>query len=222
MSAGHQPLPINDWIINMFMFLVHSAFLIALFFIIGCIIGCLLHRLLDGHNKKQIGTPSVTVEPIIVPKVILPSSIITPKVEVAPKENTEASEAVPLLIQKEATTLSKAAPPQASNSKIMTVKSKKTKSDNLTLINGIGNILEKRLNDMGVFYFEQIAQWTILQSEEFSAALGFKGRAIREGWVTQSEVLAKGGTTDHAKKVEGGRIATSRISKINEKSPKKK
>jgi hypothetical protein len=73
-----------------------------------------------------------------------------------------------------------------------------------------------------VFHFEQIANWTMSQAETFSKAIGFPGRALREGWVKEAAIFAKGGTTDHAKKVESGKITTSRVSTSAEKSGKKK
>jgi predicted flap endonuclease-1-like 5' DNA nuclease len=63
--------------------------------------------------------------------------------------------------------------------------------DDLTLISGIGNVLQKRLNDMGIFHFDQIAQWSISDAEHVSQSVGFKGRAIREKWIEQATVLAK-------------------------------
>jgi predicted flap endonuclease-1-like 5' DNA nuclease len=95
------------------------------------------------------------------------------------------------------------------------------KPDNLTLINGIGNVIETKLNELGVFHFEQVANWTMAQAETFSTAVGFRGRALREGWVKEAAIFAKGGTTDHAKKVESGKITTSRISTTSGKGGKK-
>ena len=94
------------------------------------------------------------------------------------------------------------------------------KPDNLTLINGVGNVIEKKLHDLGVFHFEQIANWTEKMADDFSASIGFPGRARREGWMKEAALFAKGGTTEHARKVEAGEIATSRKSTAAEK-PKK-
>ena len=96
------------------------------------------------------------------------------------------------------------------------------KPDNLTLINGIGNVIEKKLHAMGVYHFEQIANWTKAQAEDFSKAVGFPGRAEREGWMKESAVFMKGGTTEHARKVEAGAIPTSRKSTAAEKGKSKK
>jgi predicted flap endonuclease-1-like 5' DNA nuclease len=96
------------------------------------------------------------------------------------------------------------------------------KPDNLTLINGIGNVIEKKLHGMGVFHFEQIASWSKAQAEDFSRAVGFPGRAERENWMKEAAVFMKGGTTDHARKVEKGEIPTSRKSTAAEKAKPKK
>ena len=118
-----------------------------------------------------------------------------------------------------------AAKPAAPAKKPMPMKLDKAiggKPDNLTLIDGIGTVLEKKLNEMGVFHFEQIANWTMAQAETFSKVVGFPGRALREGWVKEAAIFAKGGTSDHAKKVEAGKITTSRISTTAGKGGKKK
>ena len=94
------------------------------------------------------------------------------------------------------------------------------KPDNLTLINGIGNVIEKKLHALGVFHFEQIANWTEQMAEDFSKSVGFPGRAKRESWMKEAGLFAKGGSTEHARKVEAGIIPTSRKSTAAEKSRK--
>jgi predicted flap endonuclease-1-like 5' DNA nuclease len=86
------------------------------------------------------------------------------------------------------------------------------KPDNLTLINGIGNAIEKKLNSLGVFRFEQIAAWTSEQADKFSLEVGFPGRVKRENWIGEAKIFAKGGSTAHARRVEKGEVATSRQS----------
>lgn len=116
-----------------------------------------------------------------------------------------------------------AAKPAAPTKKPMPMKLDKPiggKPDNLTLINGIGNVIETKLNEMGVFHFEQVANWTMAQAEAFSTAVGFRGRALREGWVKEAAIFAKGGTTEHAKNVEAGKITSSRVSTAKEKGSK--
>ncbi len=130
----------------------------------------------------------------------------------------------PVAKAKPSTGKAAAAKPAAPVKKPMPMKLNKPiggKADNLTLINGIGNVIETKLNEMGVFHFEQVANWTMAQAEDFSTAVGFRGRALREGWVKEAAIFAKGGTTEHAKNVEAGKITSSRVSTASEKGGKK-
>ena len=63
--------------------------------------------------------------------------------------------------------------------------------DELTLIKGIGPVLEKKMNDSGIKYFTQIANWTKEEINEFSEKLNFKGRVERDNWVEQAKELNK-------------------------------
>lgn len=91
------------------------------------------------------------------------------------------------------------------------------KPDNLTLIDGIGNGIEKKLNAIGCWHFDQVAAWTDIEQTWIGHYVGFAGRPQREGWVREAAILASGGTTEHAKRVENGEISTSRISSDDEK-----
>jgi predicted flap endonuclease-1-like 5' DNA nuclease len=90
------------------------------------------------------------------------------------------------------------------------------KADNLTLIDGVGNAIEKKLNALGIFHFEQIARWNAANQVWIGNEIGFPGRPERENWVGEAKILASGGTTAHARAVESGKIATSRKSKPGE------
>lgn len=73
------------------------------------------------------------------------------------------------------------------------------KADDLKLIWGVGPKLEQLLNEMGVFHFDQIAAWTEENLAWVDQKLGsFKGRAVRDRWIVQGAVLAKGGTEQDA------------------------
>jgi len=65
-------------------------------------------------------------------------------------------------------------------------------ADNLQEIKGIGAVLEKKLNAMGIERFEQIAGWTESDIAEIDEQLNFRGRIQREKWVEQAQELAKG------------------------------
>jgi NADH-quinone oxidoreductase subunit E len=73
------------------------------------------------------------------------------------------------------------------------------KGDDLKLIWGVGPALEKLLNKMGIWHFDQIAAWTAKELAWVDENLqGFKGRAKRDDWVKQAKKLAKGWRPDNA------------------------
>jgi predicted flap endonuclease-1-like 5' DNA nuclease len=64
------------------------------------------------------------------------------------------------------------------------------KPDNLELIYGIGPVLSKRLNRLGITTFAQIAQWTDVDIDRIEPQLDtIQGRIRREGWVADARRL---------------------------------
>ena len=61
--------------------------------------------------------------------------------------------------------------------------------DDLKLISGVGPKLEEKLHSIGVYRFEQIANWTGDHIAEFDNLLSFKGRIERDDWVTKAREL---------------------------------
>ncbi len=66
---------------------------------------------------------------------------------------------------------------------------RKAGADDLTVIKGIGPKIHGQLNDMGVFHYDQIADWKAPECEYVNAGLKFKGRIEREEWVKQAKRL---------------------------------
>jgi branched-chain amino acid transport system ATP-binding protein len=64
------------------------------------------------------------------------------------------------------------------------------KPDRLTLIKGIGPVNERKLNEHGIFHFDQIAAWKRADIATAEAYLAFDGRIEREDWVGQAKTLA--------------------------------
>lgn len=74
-----------------------------------------------------------------------------------------------------------------------TLKGKLTKSvmlpakDDLKRIVGIGPVIEKKLNDMGIYSFRQISEFAPLTIDEITKAIKFfPGRIERDNWVSQA------------------------------------
>ena len=80
-------------------------------------------------------------------------------------------------------------------------------ADNLKEIKGVGPAMEKMLNGMGVYHFDQIAAWSADEVAWVDANLkGFKGRVSRDGWVDQAKILMTGAETEFSQRVEDGKV----------------
>jgi predicted flap endonuclease-1-like 5' DNA nuclease len=85
--------------------------------------------------------------------------------------------------------------------------------DDLKRIRGIGVLIEKKLNSLGVTTYEQIANWTGADIDRISQILDFKGRVERESWVEQARILGSGGQTDFSRRAERGDVEATRNSR---------
>ena len=61
--------------------------------------------------------------------------------------------------------------------------------DDLKRIYGVAQVLEKRLNEFGIYTFRQIMEWDQRAIEEFSDLLTFKDRIHRDSWLEQAKRL---------------------------------
>lgn len=68
---------------------------------------------------------------------------------------------------------------------------KPSKPDDLKRISGVGPKLEGVLNGLGIYKYEQIAQWKKAERNWVDEHLNFKGRIDRDDWVKQAKALAK-------------------------------
>jgi predicted flap endonuclease-1-like 5' DNA nuclease len=80
----------------------------------------------------------------------------------------------------------------------------------LVLIKGIGPVNEKKLNEHGIFHFDQIAAWKKADIEAVEAYLAFDGRIAREDWVGQARKLARSAAKPAAAKPATGKRGGSR------------
>ncbi|UGY09885.1 ATP-binding cassette domain-containing protein [Phyllobacterium pellucidum] len=78
------------------------------------------------------------------------------------------------------------------------------KADKLILIKGIGPVNERKLNEHGIFHFDQIAAWKKADIIAAEAYLAFDGRIAREDWIGQAKTLAKESQAKPAPKKTGG------------------
>ncbi len=76
-------------------------------------------------------------------------------------------------------------------------------ADNLKEIEGIGPAMEKLLNSLGFWHFDQIAGWTEADVAVVDGELkGFKGRITRDKWVAQAKIIVSEGLDAFRKRAE--------------------
>ncbi len=63
--------------------------------------------------------------------------------------------------------------------------------DKLSTIKGIGPVLEKKLNELGIYSFEQIASWDTEQEVWIGTQITFPKKVLKEEWVKQAKELFK-------------------------------
>ncbi len=84
--------------------------------------------------------------------------------------------------------------------------SRPDKVDELKRIKGIGAVIEKTLNELGIYQFSQISDWSNDQTAWVENFISFPGRIQREGWIDQAKTLDSGGTTEFAQRVDKGDV----------------
>lgn len=67
-------------------------------------------------------------------------------------------------------------------------------ADNLKEIEGIGPAMEKLVNELGFYHFDQIASWSDADVALVDTEMkGFKGRITRDRWVAQAKIIVTEG-----------------------------
>jgi NADH-quinone oxidoreductase subunit E len=73
-------------------------------------------------------------------------------------------------------------------------------ADDLKLISGVGPVLERNMNAVGITTWAQVAKLTPEQIAAVEGELGFKGRVTRDRWLEQADALATGGVAEYIKR----------------------
>ena len=72
------------------------------------------------------------------------------------------------------------------------------KPDNLKPIIGIGSKMQRELNDIGIYHYDQIADWTPANAAWINDHIGYDERVEKEGWIAQAAAIAEKGLPDDA------------------------
>jgi predicted flap endonuclease-1-like 5' DNA nuclease len=74
--------------------------------------------------------------------------------------------------------------------------------DDLKRIKGVGPFIEQKLNEIGIYTFDQISKFSQEDMQTVTELISFfPGRIERDDWKGQATVLKKGGNTDFSKRL---------------------
>ncbi|MEO1017166.1 MAG: hypothetical protein AAFY56_05675 [Pseudomonadota bacterium] len=157
-------------------------------------------------SAPMTGTPAPTPRPAPKPKAAAPSPAPAPKPAPAPTPAPMPASAKPVAKTAPAKPTSdpksskpKAAAPAKTSDDSSETPPARLKGprqglpNDLKQISGIGPLLEKKLNSLGLFHFDQLAELTPANIRWIDSQLRFRGRVERERWVEQAKMLAAEG-----------------------------
>jgi NADH-quinone oxidoreductase subunit E len=148
--------------------------------------------------KNTANDSKASVEPAPLPKGTAIRGLTEKKVAAGGGKDRAGDKKVVEPAQNSASFMS-AAPKKPDGAPELLKKPRTGKGDDLKLIWGVGPKLERMLNGMGIWHFDQIASWGKTELNWVDERLeGFKGRAARDKWVSQCKKLAKGWRPDSA------------------------
>ncbi|MEN5297381.1 endonuclease [Brucella sp. TWI559] len=198
------------------MLIIQLAILIAVAFIIGCILGRFAkgRKTVDTSQEDTIiaaalSKPALSEkpEPVATPKAVTVEEPVKDQVEAAaePVDETvqtvgskgpeaEAAQAEEITIEDEIVEVADPHRPELLDAPLKAV------PDDLTAIHGIGKSVETMLQKLGVFHYAQIAQWNLDQAAWIERHIGFAGRVTRENWIGQAAKLLQSNQRSAAKK----------------------
>ena len=204
--------------------IVQLAVLVAIAFVLGCILGRFVrrrnapipdreriiiaaaHATLPADEKPEEIRPVETTEK---PLEIKASPAISEEgqVEVRAVPDAEVVGEWPSLGKVSET---KAEPVCDPNRPALLEAARLGKPDDLTAINGIGSAVQGLLNGLGVFHYDQIANWSHDQSRWIERNIGFPRRVEREDWIGQASKLVVAATKASPKPNERPKRTTTK------------
>jgi predicted flap endonuclease-1-like 5' DNA nuclease len=130
-------------------------------------------------KSRAKAAPKAAAEPKVTKAKAEPKPKAEPKAKAEPKPKADK------------VTKPKAAKPEG----LVRLKApRKGRADDLQEIEGIGPALEKLVNSLGFYHFDQIAAWTEADIATVDAEMKtFKGRITRDKWVEQAKIIVAEG-----------------------------
>lgn len=188
------------WVVGGWTFF-QGAFMGGVIFVVaGAVISWIMTRTLPEPNELELTTPDVPSKPApnaAAPKAEVPKAApvaaAPPKAKAAPSAPKTAA-APKAEAKPEPQAEAPAAPADDSpRPAILRDTPDGGQADDLKKISGVGPKLEQTLNELGVWHYEQVANFTEADIAWVDSRLRFKGRIERDDWIGQAKALAAGG-----------------------------
>lgn len=180
--------------------IIQLAILIAVAFVIGCVLGRVFRRRSKNMSDAErtivaaaLASPAENgasektqrtnekEQAVLSGKLDMPEKPSVPDAEVVGGELPRKDHAESAFAAVEP--VDKGRPPHLDAPR-------RGKPDHLTAINGIGKAVETMLNEIGIFHYAQIADWSGDESAWVERHIGFPRRVMRENWIGQATKLA--------------------------------
>tara|TARA_R110002049_G_scaffold58550_6_gene159110 strand:- start:371 stop:1054 length:684 start_codon:yes stop_codon:yes gene_type:complete len=184
--------------------------------IVAAIVWVILSKGWTAPQIENVETLTATSAPVATPAAVTPtaaphsnasSAVATAPVTAAKPATKPAAKAAAKPAAKAAAKPAATKAKPASDKPAVLAKARDGGPDDLKMIKGVGPVLEKALHASGVFHFDQVAAWKKADATWFDDNVkGANGRVMRDDWVSQAKILAKGGTTEFASKVKKGGV----------------
>lgn len=169
-------------------------------YLAGCCISCLIHGMTFGRQRT-------TEKSELQPAAGIDADIGSGSTRATSEAAAPARETALSIVSRsaDATAVSAAPKPLAAIAPAtpgakppLLHRPRNGQKDDLTLIWGVAEKLEERMNRMGIWHFDQIAAWTPEHVKWFEHEVeGFRGRLVRDKWIEQCAKLAKGWRPDN-------------------------
>ncbi len=160
---------------------------LAVWLLVAYAVGCLLGWFLKNLGKSPAPAATLVAAPVA-------ATVMAPKVMAAPTPAPAVRAAAPAVV---AATAAMERPKGIAAAR-------GGKADDLKRLSGVGPKNEKILHALGVFHFDQIAQWSAKEQAWVDDHLSFHGRIQREEWVRQAGLLAAGKDAEFEKEFGTG------------------
>ena len=191
---------------DMPLLIIQLAILVAVAFIVGCVLGRLFRRKNKAMTDEErtivaaaLSAPAVDekpepVQPAPVKEVVTaplakdkkPAKASAPKKAPVPDAEVVGGPLPVQPVQPE----EQSVPDDPGRPELLDAP-REGKADELTVIGGIGKAIQSMLNGLGVYHYDQIANWSDEEAAWVERHIGFPRRIVRENWIGQAERLVE-------------------------------